>query len=277
MLQKILKDVSGNVPAPKDDEVYLGEDGFLHCKKCGGARECIPASSGRFAFKVGCLCPCRMEEENIKNMQLKTDMSEIEIRKARQLASKDPSFKDHTFENDNGRQPLMKQCKKYASDFAMHLRNHSGLLIYGNCGSGKTYAADAIANSVINQGYAAIVTSFAKIAETVGEIGYEGRSEYYESLMKVPLLIIDDLGTERETEYMMEITHRVIDDRDKSQKPLIITTNFTMDDIKNPRNDEWARIWSRIMRNCYPLHFEGEDVRFGSGFERNLKLKKYYG
>lgn len=277
MFQQIMKDISERVPASKEDEVFLGEDGLLYCKKCGGARECIPAKSGRFAVKVGCLCPCQAEAEKIKTLQLKTDMSDAEIRKARQLASIDPSFKDHTFENDNGSQPLMKQCRKYAADFPRHLKNHSGLLIYGNCGSGKSYAADCIANSVLNQGYAAIVTSFAKIAETVGNIGYEGRGEYYDSLMKVPLLIIDDLGAERDTEYMMEIIHRVIDDRDKSQKPLIITTNFTMEDIKNPRNDAWARIWSRIIRNCYPLHFEGDDVRFGSGFDRNVKMKKYYG
>lgn len=277
MIENIIRKIANNAPVPKEDEVYLGEDGFMHCKKCGEARECIPAKSGRFAFKVSCMCKCQAEQVALDKMQLKSDMTKIEIQKARQLAKNDPSFKLHTFANDNGKHPeLMRKAKKYADDFQTHMKNSSGLLLCGPKGTGKSYAAEAIANQIIDNGYPVIFTTFGKIAETAMEAGYEGRREYFDSLSRCSLLIIDDVGVERETDYMMETIHRVINERDRSLKPMIITTNFTAEEINHPSTSEWERIWSRIMRTCYPIRCEGNDMRAAAGMVRNKEMKKYF-
>lgn len=277
MIENIIRKIANNAPVPKEDEVYLGEDGFMHCKKCGEARECIPAKSGRFSFKVSCMCKCQAEQVALDKMQLKSDMTKVEIQKARQLAKNDPAFKLHTFANDNGIHPeLMRKAKKYADDFQTHMKNSSGLLLCGPKGTGKSYAAEAIANQIIDNGYPVIFTTFGKIAETAIEAGYEGRREYFDSLTRCPLLIIDDVGVERETDYMMETIHRVINERDRSLKPMIITTNFTAEEINHPSTSEWERIWSRIMRTCYPIRCEGNDMRAAAGMVRNKEMKKYF-
>lgn len=61
---------------------------------------------------------------------------------------------------------------------------------------------------------------------------FEGRNEYIERLCRFPLLIIDDFGMERGTEYGLEQVYNVIDSRYRSRKPLIVTTNLTLDSLQ---------------------------------------------
>lgn len=278
-MQNIINDIANNsAEACNGEDLYKGEDGFLYCSKCHTPRQCISPGFGLMPEKVVfCICKCMAEAAETQKLQLKTEMTNLEIARARQLSSDDPAFRTHTFANDNGQHPeLMKKAKKYAEDFEKHLKNGSGLLLCGSKGTGKTYAAEAIANKVIDQNYLAIFTTFGKIAEKALEAGYEGRREFFDSLANCPLLIIDDVGTERETDYMMEIIQRVIDDRDRSFKPLIVTTNFTAEQISHPDSGEWQRVWSRIIRTCYPIKCDGNDMRAEAGKARNKAMKKYF-
>lgn len=262
----------------KEPPMYKGEDGLMYCSNCHTPRQCEVPGFGSMPARIQyCMCKCMTLAAHASKMQLKTEMTNLEIERARQLAKSDPAFRQHTFANDNGKHPeLMRKARKYATDFRQHLKNASGLLLCGPKGTGKTYAAEAIANMVIESGYAAIFTTFGRIAETALEAGYENRGEYFDSLARCPLLIIDDVGMERETDYMMEIIQRVIDDRDRSLKPMIITTNFTAEEINKPTSSEWERIWSRIMRTCYPIKCDGNDMRVTAGIERNKEMKKYF-
>ena len=280
MINSIMNGVAKKAEEAQSHEpsMYKGEDGLMYCCNCHTPRQCEVPGFGRMPARIQyCLCKCMALAEHAKQIQLKTDMTNLEIEKARQLAKNDPAFRQHTFANDNGRHPeLMRKAKKYATDFEQHLKRASGLLLCGPKGTGKSYAAEAIANRVIDNGYAVIFTTFGRIAETAIEAGYENRGEYFDSLARCPLLIIDDVGMERETDYMMEIIQRVIDDRDRSLKPMIITTNFTAEEINNPTSTEWERIWSRIMRTCYPIRCDGNDMRAAAGMERNKMMKKYF-
>ena len=262
----------------ENEDLVLRDDGLLYCKKCGTPRQCRVPGFGSIPEQIQyCLCKCKAQEAYADYAALKSDMSRMEIERARQMARPDPSFREHTFENDDGNHAeLMRKARKYAGDFKQHLQKCSGLIMYGPRGTGKSYAAEAIANKVIDMGYAVLVTTFGKIAESVTAAGFEERGDYYQSLMKYPLLIIDDVGMERETEYMMEIMQRVIDDRDRSKRPMIITTNFTAAEINKPRNEDWGRIWSRVMRTCYPIKCEGNDQRAEIGINHIRQMKKYY-
>lgn len=66
----------------------------------------------------------------------------------------------------------------------------------------------------------------------------------------VPLLILDDFGMERGTPAALEKAYEIINTRYQSQKPLIITTNLTMDVIRNPRDMDYSRLYSRITEMC---------------------------
>jgi len=82
-----------------------------------------------------------------------------------------------------------------------------------------------------------------------------------DALMGYPLLIIDDLGVERDTPYAMEQVFHLIDARYRSKKPMIITTNLTMQELENPDTREKQRIYSRVLERCTPVQVEGRPIR----------------
>ncbi len=89
----------------------------------------------------------------------------------------------------------------------------------------------------------------------------EDRAAFIASLDDYSLLVIDDLGVERSTEYAMEQMFTVIDSRYRSKKPLIVTTNLKLEEIKNPPDLAHARIYDRILERCAPILFSGKNFR----------------
>lgn len=105
------------------------------------------------------------------------------------------------------------------------------------------------------------MTNFSKILNQMGAMYSDERYQYMASFSNYPLLIIDDLGIERSTEYALEQVYAVIDERYKSGLPLIITTNLTISELRNPDDVPHARIYSRILEMCTPVNISGGDRR----------------
>ena len=76
-----------------------------------------------------------------------------------------------------------------------------------------------------------------------------------------PLLVIDDFGMERGTEYALEQIYNIIDSRYRSRKPLIVTTNLTLTELKNPQDTAHARIYDRLLELCTPIACTGPSMR----------------
>ena len=166
-----------------------------------------------------------------------------------------------TFANADGtNEQIMTAAQNYVDHFGEFLKSGKGLLLFGTVGTGKTYAAACIANALIDKGYPVLMTNFARIANTVGGM-WEGKQEYYDSLNRYPLLILDDLATERKTEYMQEIVFNVIDSRYRANLPLIVTTNLTSEELKHPSDISYQRTFSRLLEMCLPVKIEGKDKR----------------
>ena len=79
------------------------------------------------------------------------------------------------------------------------------------------------------------MTNFASILNDLSN-SFSGRNDMVDRLCSYPLLIIDDFGIERGTEYALEQVYNIIDARYRSKKPLIVTTNLTLTDLKNPQD-----------------------------------------
>ena len=105
----------------------------------------------------------------------------------------------------------------------------------------------------------------------------EDRADFIASFDEYDLLIIDDLGVERNTEYAMEQMFFVIDSRYRSRRPMIITTNLKLDELKNPPDLAHARIYDRILERCAPDPLCREELPGGkrrshqAGGERHCK------
>ena len=88
------------------------------------------------------------------------------------------------------------------------------------------------------------------------------------------LLIIDDFGMERGTEYGLEQVFNVIDSRYRSGKPLIVTTNLTLDDLHNPEDTAHSRIYDRLLSMCVPVRFTGDNFRQETAQRKMESMKK---
>ena len=86
--------------------------------------------------------------------------------------------------------------------------------------------------------------------------------------------IIDDFGMERGTEYGLEQVYNVIDSRYRSRKPLIVTTNLTLDSLQNPLDTAHARIYDRLLEMCAPILFTGENFRRETAQAKLNRLKE---
>lgn len=88
------------------------------------------------------------------------------------------------------------------------------------------------------------------------------------------LLIIDDLGAERGTDYSLERVYDIIDSRYRSNKPIILTTNLTMEQMKNCEDIRYNRIYDRIFEMCYPVKVNGLSWRKRGAASRYAATKQ---
>jgi DNA replication protein DnaC len=159
---------------------------------------------------------------------------------------------------------------------AGQLAQNIGLLIFGNVGTGKTYFAACIANALTDKGVPVIMTSFSTIVNSMGGFYDEEKVNYLRSLNNYKLLIIDDLGAERQSDFMLEQVYNIIDSRYKSNLPIIITTNLTLKDIQNPQDMKYKRIYDRITEMCVPLKYDGESRRKEAHADKLAKARQMF-
>lgn len=189
-------------------------------------------------------------------------------------------FEDHalyswTFEKDNGKNPVMKVAKDYVSKWSDFASKNAGLVIWGDVGTGKTFFAACIANALVEQNVSVKMTNFSTILNDL--FAESDKNKYLDRLNKHSLLIIDDLGIERGTEYALEQVYNVIDTRYKSGKPLIVTTNLTLDELKFPTDIPHKRIYDRVLGMCVPVMFNGMNFRKEEAAAKMEAAKKLFG
>ena len=168
---------------------------------------------------------------------------------------------DYTFANDNGKNPLMDKARAYVENWKEAYKNNTGLLLFGDVGTGKSFFAGCIANALLDRDVPVLMTNFPTILNRLTGMFSEDRADFIASFDEYDLLIIDDLGVERSTEYAMEQMFFVIDSRYRSRRPMIITTNMKLSELKNPPDLAHARIYDRILERCAPILFDGKNFR----------------
>jgi DNA replication protein DnaC len=239
---------------PVRDLVDYEKDGLLYCGHCNTPKQCrIPIGGG--VRLVGCQCACAAREYEAEKKARADREKRLRIETLRADGIRDKSLTACRFDKATMSEEIVK-CKRYADAWDDMRRENSGLLLWGNTGNGKTFAAACIANELIDRGIPAMITSFPRILNA----GYD-KQEIIKQVHYYPLMVIDDLGAERSSEYAMETVYTVIDERYKSKKPLIVTTNLTLDELCKPKNMDYQRIYDRVIEMCTPLVFKGDNLR----------------
>ena len=220
----------------EEDTVCVGSDGLQYCKVCGEAKEAFFPKGDFMGMKKHsrqCACDRKAYEEEQKYFKDKEH---------RELVSRNTSIcfdesrmEEWTFENADMSDAVMHKAKKYVDNWEKMKRNHIGCLFWGPVGTGKSYVAGCIANDLLKREVTVKMTNFNTI--------------------------IDDLGVERNSEYALGIIFSVIDRRIRSGRPLIITTNLPLKEIKSETMLDKRRIYDRILEMCTPMYVGGTSKR----------------
>lgn len=260
--------------ADKNAEDYY-KDGVLVCGKCHTNKEKKIQLAGEYVT-VRCICKCESEErERIqKQKDYEEEMRRIERLKVASLMDaklKSATLKTFTQKEDN--QKLYTIVKNYVDNFETFYKSNRGLLFWGTVGTGKSYAAACIANELLNRKTPVVMTSFVKVLQVIQD-NTENETEFVNRLCAARLLIIDDLGTERNTDYALEKVYNVIDSRYRTGKPLILTTNLNLQDMQMTQDIRYQRIYDRIFEMCHPVMVNGTSWRINQAKERFNETKR---
>ncbi len=273
-MEPIFNEIAQRVPT--DGGTYTGDDGLLHCKKCGGKRQTRVEAFGKVRV-VNCLCHCmaeQMEHEEEKQKQLdKLAM----IQRYRDAGFPDSQLKHCTFDVDDGTMPTITNAMMaYVNHFHEFRKDGKGLLLYGNVGTGKSFFAACAVNALIDKGYPCLMTNFSRLTNQMSEL-WEGRQGYIDSLTRHALVAIDDLGVERDTEYMSEQITTIIDSLYRARTPLIITSNYSPAQLTKDCPIRQRRVYSRLLERCHPIKIDGNDRRKEKGRADYKNMKKILG
>lgn len=239
---------------------YLGADGLIHCRHCDGARQMQVELFGK-QDTVFCLCQCQTEARDREDEEhhLRARMTEIRQLKADGL--QDAALRRCTFANDLGYQPESAKLRAYVEQFPEMLKSGAGLLLWGGVGTGKTFLAACVANALLDRSIPVLMPVTGELLNKLMGIYPSERNNFLKSLNAYSLLILDDLGMEHSSEFAMSQMFNIVDGRYRSGKPLIVTTNLTLQELKHPPDLAHARIYDRLLEMCTPIRINGQNIR----------------
>ena len=266
---------------------WFDEDGILMCGSCGEPRQSmvtVPAPTDgkpddKVTFKATRSCKCERDKETAEKRkeQNRKDMERVaRLKKASLMDEKlrEASFDSFQVTKFNSRN--LKLCRRYAEAFDVMISKNQGLIFWGSVGTGKSYAAACIANYLLDRGVPVIMTSLVKLLELI-QGGEERESDIIARMNSAKLVIFDDLGAERNTDYALEKIYNIIDSRYRRKLPMLLTTNLTIDEMKDEEDRRYSRIYDRIFESCYSMQFAGPSWRKKEASRRYTEMEKLLG
>lgn len=252
-------------------EDYIEND-LWHCGACRTPKQCyVTVPMRKKQIRVFCLCKCATEKRD-QEYAAEREKKELDrLKQMRSVAMTDPKLKSATFESSDNRNPeIMEKLRRYADNFEQARKENIGLCLVGGVGTGKSHGAACIANRLLDKGTAVLMTNFSRVLNALSGFDVD-KNSYVKDLVKFPLLILDDFGIERNTQYSQEMVYNVIDARYRENLPLILTTNISWSEMKNPADMAHQRIYDRIVELCTPINFGTDGRRAEIGAAKKAK------
>lgn len=270
-----------NAETNPDD--YRDRSGLLYCGNCHTKKETVITWPGTDKpVTVACMCRCAEDRYRGRYSRRKAE-ERREAAKRENLSDMDSeNAQSMTMEADDGHNEFMSElCRVYVGNWKSTFgTGKDSLVLWGSTGTGKTFYATAIGNELIKTGVAVGRTTASQIVEAMQGMYDSDKTAYISSLNQFQLLILDDIGAERDTAFAREVMFSLIDTRLKRKLPIIATTNLSIDQMKDPRDRTgntdmgYKRIFDRLLGASAPIQLSGVSRREKSGEEARNALKR---
>lgn len=176
----------------------------------------------------------------------------------------------------------VQRVRRFVGELDGNLASGRGIWFLGDVGTGKTTLAMLISKAALKQGHSVAIYSTPKLLARIrrtyeGEPGADSYSQFFERLTSVDLLHLDDLGAERQTEWVLEQLYSIVNERYEAERSIVFTTNTAQveasggDSSKRPKDREpelevekqiGRRTFSRLVEMCGdPVMLFGADQR----------------
>ncbi len=246
------------------------KDGLIYCGLCNTVKQQIKNIGGKDTL-IPSTCDCKKKELEERELKLREYQKAMRLEGLRHSAFDDNLLLTQTFDKDDGSLEHRKLGLNYVEKFREMEKENIGLILTGSVGTGKTFLAAAIANALIDKEISVKMTNFSVILNDMTNFEIN-KNKYIENLNKFNLLIIDDFGMERDTAFANEHIFNIIDARYRANKPLIITTNLSIETLTNATTLKEKRIYSRILEMAIPIIFTGKNHRLMKTREKAKKV-----
>lgn len=243
---------------------YVGEDGLLYCGKCRTLKQCRVRINFEW-MTLPIVCACEEAQLELKEQKRKEEERRLEVEKLYESSGITKRGRRTTFDTSDETPP--DECKRYAEHFRGMPYGCEGLLLWGDPGTGKTHAALCIANALLRDCTSVLMVSVPEILRT------QDIDWLYDRIQRVKLLILDDLGAERGTEYAAERVYDAVDTRYRAGLPMVCTSNLSLKEMQAAPDIRQRRIYERILETCYPVHFTGAR-RQGMARQRFAEMRR---
>lgn len=259
---------------PTDNDTYRGDDGLLYCTRCHTARQ---TRIEQFGKTVNCLCKCMVEERDQREAEQKQREHAAEVMRNRVAGFRERELMQYTFSTDDGSTPIIANAmKEYVNNFSTFKPSGQGLFLYGDVGTGKTFYAACIVNALTEKGCPCLMTNFAILTNQISGT-QDGKQDFVDSLSAFDLVAIDDLGAERDTEYMNENVTTIIDSLYRAKVPMIITSNYTPTQLTTTADMRRKRVYDRMLERCHPVKINGASRRKEMGKNHFAEMNRLLG
>ncbi len=223
----------------------------MSCPKCHGTGWILKEEKGR-VIAVRCN---HLEEERSASLLESSGIPQ----KYRQC-----NFENFLVSSQNQSQVMAKKIvKNYAEKFPAV---NEGLLIMGPAGVGKTHLASALCLELIKKGITCKFVDFRELLHNFWDLQEvpEEREAMFQTLVQVPLLVLDDFGSRRMNQWEEDFIYRLINKRYEEEMPLVLTTSFMDEPVGKEESLEERigyRLRSRLYEMCRTILIFGEDYR----------------
>ncbi len=210
------------------------------CEYCNKYIDAITVEVPQLRIKNKILptCECVVEREEAKIREAQNFGKKREIEKLFSISNLGERFSKSTFESfldRNGSETAYKVAVKYVKTFKEW--NGESLMLWGDPGNGKTHLAAAIVNELSKKGYIVVFQSvpelLQRIRSTFNSENKENETQIMRALLECDLLILDDIGAEKTTEWVEEKLFNIIDGRYRKELPTLYTSNLEPKELKN--------------------------------------------